>query len=149
MRWKQRFDGVTGPPVERPVTPCYFGRGKPKTVLKFRATMLRNLILAFPRTCILKRPKHDMCWKQGFEGVTGPPVERPGTPCFFLPREAKNGIKFRADLNGAFCTSQCITGGRLGQRLCLRKECPQRKLCVEFKSCPCRSFVRIRSVQCE
>ena len=59
--------GVTGPPVERPVTPCFLGQFKSKTVLKFLA------------------------------GVTGPPVEQPGTPCFFLGRESQNGITIASD----------------------------------------------------
>ena len=42
--------------------------------------------------------------------------------------------KFQAHPNAAFCTCQCITGGTLRKKLVVIKECPQRKLCIEFKS---------------
>lgn len=57
--------------------------------------------------------------------------------------------KFQAYPNAAFCTCQCITVGTLHQKLVVIKECPQRKLCIEFKSSSCRSFVTFRSVQCQ
>ena len=149
MCWKQGLEGVTGPPLERPDTPCFFWRREAKKANKIPSG--RNW-----SSC--RAASHAMFFLQiEAKNATKIPSERDWPSCraashamfVFCRGKPKTVLKFRAHENGAFCTCQCISGGRLGQKLCLRKECPQRKLCVEFKSSPCRNFVRFRSVQCQ
>ena len=149
MCWKQGLEGVTGPPLERPDTPCFFWRREAKKANKIPSG--RNW-----SSC--RAASHAMFFLQiEAKNATKIPSERDWPSCraashamfVFCRGKPKTVLKFRAHENGAFCTCQCISGGRLGQKLSLRKECPQRKLCVEFKSSPCRNFVRFRSVQCQ